>query len=344
MPVHNFEPLRGRVVSLTIASEHLRHNMLGDPSTREVAVYLPEGYDASDADYPLLVALAGYTGSGLKLLSWQSFGEALPNRIERLVRAGEMGPAVVAFPDCFTSLGGNQYVDSDAMGHWASYLVDDVIPRIEAEFRVRAGREHRALFGRSSGGYGALYHAMHHADAWGAAASHSGDCGFDIIFRRDLAPTLDVLARHDGDVSRFLDQLADAKKIQGNQFHVLMILAMAASFDPDPDAPRGIRLPVDPHTGAIVEPRWARWLAHDPLHMVDDPTCQANLRRLSGLFIDCGFRDQYFMHYGTRDLVRRLEAADIPHVYEEFDDGHSGVDYRLDFSLPFLYRALTGAA
>jgi enterochelin esterase-like enzyme len=342
VPVHNFEPLRGRVVSLTIESEHLRRNMLGDPATREVAVHLPEGYDHGDADYPLLVALAGYTGSGLKLLAWQSFGETLPHRVERLVAAGEMGPAVVVFPDCFTSLGGNQYVDSDAMGHWASYLIEDVIPRIESEFRVRRGREHRAVFGRSSGGYGALYHAMRHAEAWGAAASHSGDCDFDIIFRRDLPAALDALARHDGDVGAFLDSLTQAKKVRGAQFHALMILAMAASFAPESDAPRGVRLPVDPHTCALDEERWSRWLAHDPLRMVDDPGCQANLRRLSGLFIDCGSRDEYFMHYGTRHLVRKLESAGIEHQYEEFEDGHSGVDYRLDRSLPFLYRALTG--
>jgi len=32
--------------------------------------------------------------------------------------------------------------------------------------------------------------------------------------------------------------------------------------------------------------------------------------------------------------------AGILHRYEEFDDDHSDVDYWLDVSLPFLYRAL----
>ena len=30
----------------------------------------------------------------------------------------------------------------------------------------------------------------------------------------------------------------------------------------------------------------------------------------------------------------------IDHTYEEFDDTHSSIDYRMDRSLPFLYRAL----
>ena len=49
---------------------------------------------------------------------------------------------------------------------------------------------------------------------------------------------------------------------------------------------------------------------------------------------------QYHIHYGARILSKRLAAAGIRHTYEEFDDDHSDVDYRMDVSLPFLYRAL----
>ena len=48
------------------------------------------------------------------------------------------------------------------------------------------------------------------------------------------------------------------------------------------------------------------------------------------------------MHYGTRLLSARLTAAAIPHRYEEFDDNHSDIDYRMDVSLPYLYAALKG--
>jgi hypothetical protein len=65
-----------------------------------------------------------------------------------------------------------------------------------------------------------------------------------------------------------------------------------------------------------------------------------NLRRLQGVYIDCGWRDQYHIHYGSRQLSRLLAAAGIEHRYEEFDDDHSDVDYRMDTSLPYLYRAL----
>jgi len=69
-------------------------------------------------------------------------------------------------------------------------------------------------------------------------------------------------------------------------------------------------------------------------------SCRANLKTLKGIFIDCGWRDQYRLHYGARILSKRLAEARIPHRYEEFDDTHSSVDYRMDVSLPFLYRGL----
>ena len=85
---------------------------------------------------------------------------------------------------------------------------------------------------------------------------------------------------------------------------------------------------------------WQRWLAHDPLTLIETDSVQSNLRTLRGLFIDCGAFDQYAIHYGTRALVERLTELDIDHTYEEFPDNHSGIDYRLDRSLPYLFAAV----
>jgi S-formylglutathione hydrolase FrmB len=88
----------------------------------------------------------------------------------------------------------------------------------------------------------------------------------------------------------------------------------------------------------MLDTRWKRWLAHDPIHLV--PRYRENLRSLSGIYVDCGSRDQYHIHYGARLLSQQLALAGIRHTYEEFDDNHSDIDYRMNVSLPFLYRAL----
>ena len=343
MPTHNYARPRGRSVEITITSRALATNRLGDPAERSVAVYLPPGYDPdSPTGYPLFVGLAAFGGSGFKLLNWQSFGESLPQRIDRLIAEGEMGPVVLALPDGFTKLGGNQWIDSTVMGRWEAFVLDELIPALEAEFAVRPGAAHRAVFGHSSGGYAALIHAMKHGDRWGAAASHSGDVGFELVYGRELPAALAGLAATRGDAQAFLDKLWAGDQIRGGQFNVLMMLAMAATYAPEDDAPYGARLPVDPDTCARDPQRWARWLAHDPLELADSPAARASLAKLRGLYLDCGSRDEHFIHFGSRALARKLVDAGVDHVYQEFDGGHSNVSHRLDVSLPFLYRALTG--
>jgi len=127
-------------------------------------------------------------------------------------------------------------------------------------------------------------------------------------------------------------------KLSMAEGHCIMNLCMAATYDPDPRAPNGFRLPFNLETGEVIPERWKRWQANDPVNLVE--RYRKNLRSLRGIYIDCGWRDQYHIQYGSRILSKRLARARIAHAYEEFDDNHSDIDYRMDVSLPFLYRAL----
>lgn len=331
--------LEGRIERFELDSELLRGNALGDPHRRPVTVYLPPEYEASPRRrFPLFVDLVGFGSSGPTHVAWKGFDENLPERLERLVREGRMGPVVAVFPDCWTRLGGNQYIDSSALGRYASHLVREVVPAVEARYRTWAEPGRRALFGKSSGGYGALVHGMRHARHWGAVACHSGDMGFDLCYRGEVPRVATALARHGGDPARFLRDFYAKRKPSSGDHTVLMFLAMAASYDPDPDARLGFRLPMDLRTAQVDERRWRRWRAHDPLTLVERASCQRGLRSLGGLYFDCGERDEFHLHFGARRLHDRLDALGIAHHYAEFPDGHSGIDYRMDESLPWLYR------
>lgn len=340
MPVQNFNPLRGRLETVVIESQAIANNILGDPTERQVLVYLPEGYDAESTSYPLFVDIAGFTSSGLAHAGWKGFGESLPQRVDRLIEEGKMGKVIVAMPDCFTSLGGNQYVNSSVLGNWADFLTQEVAPKLEGMYRVTSGA--RALFGKSSGGFGAIVHGMKYGEHWNAIACHSGDMDFDLAYRSDFPKVLMHLARYGGSIETFIQKVQGSQKIGGDEMHTLMILAMAATYDPAPELPFGIRLPVNPRTCEMVDELWQRWLAFDPVRMIEEPASQANLKQLSAVFIDCGSQDQYSLVFGARRLAARLSKLDIDHTYEEFSDNHSGIDYRMDVSLPFMYAALTG--
>jgi enterochelin esterase-like enzyme len=326
---------RGKIHTLTLESALLRDNLLGDPAEREVPVYVPAGHDGTGL--PLLVDLVGFTAGGPAHLNWKNFGENLPERLDRLIAAGELPPVVVAFPDCFTRLGGNQYVNSAAMGPWEDVLIREVVPLVEGRFSC-GGDGRRGVFGKSSGGYGSIVHALKHAGFWAAAACHSGDMGFELCYLPEMPATLRALDKKDGSIEKFITDFEAGPKWSGGDLHILMCLAMCATYDPDPDAFCGVRLPVDPHSCEVIPERWANWLQWDPVVMAEGAA--ANLRRLKGLWIDCGSQDQYNLVYGARRLHRILDAQGIDHVYEEFPDNHSSVDYRMDRSLPFLAKAL----
>jgi hypothetical protein len=357
----------GRVVVVEHDSKVLRGNPLGDPSTRKLAVWLPPGYDEGAARargkrYPVIVDLVGFMGSGLSHIGWRGFSDNVPECAARLVHEGRMAPTIFVFPDCFTALGGNQYVNSPAIGNYADYLTKEIVPFVDREFRTLASREHRGCFGKSSGGYGAIIHGMKYASTWGAIADHSGDAYFDYVYWHDWPNTLNELAKYrprkvapgkvdvrkmekgvdrgrdDGRVRRFLDAVWKKPKLSTAEGHTIMNLCMAATYDPDARAPNGFRLPFNLETGEVIPERWNAWRKHDPVNLV--AKYRRNLKSLRGIYIDCGSRDQYHIHYGSRILSKRLQLAGIAHTYEEFDDTHSDIDYRYDVSLPFLSKAL----
>ena len=357
----------GTVVVLEHDSKILRGNPLGDPHVRKLAVWLPPQYNegatrGKGQRFPVLYDMVGFTGSGLSHIGWKNFSENVPERAARLTHEKKMGPAIVVFPDCFTALGGNQYVNSSAIGDYADYLTKEIVAFVDKEFRTLASREHRGCFGKSSGGYGAIVHGMRYPKTWGAIADHSGDSYFEFVYGHDWPNTLNELAKYratpvkagpldvmrlekgagdgidDGRVRRFLEAVWKKPKLSQAEGHCIMNLCMAASYDPDPKAPNGFRLPFNLETGEWIPERWNKWRAHDPVNLVT--RFKANLKTLRGIYIDCGWSDQFHIHYGTRILSKRLHEAGIEHLYEEFDDNHSDVDYRMDVSLPFLFRAL----
>ncbi|WP_431262137.1 alpha/beta hydrolase [Roseateles chitinivorans] len=325
----------GTVHRLILDSEVLAGNLVGAPTRRLVDVYIPHGHDGRGL--PLLVDIVGFTAGGPVHTNWKNFGENLPERLDRLIASGELPPVVVAFPDCFTKLGGNQYVNSVAMGRWDDFLREEVVPFVEQRFDC-GGNGRRGIFGKSSGGYGAMVHALLHPDFWSAAAAHSGDMGFELLYRHEFVPVLRALAKQP-DIGQWVDAFWSAKKPKDSDVHILMMFAQAASFDPDPSAPYGVRLPVTLDTCELIPERWAHWLAWDPLTLVESHG--AGLNALKALYIDCGDVDQYNLVYGARRMHRRLDAMGVKHVYEEFDDNHTAVDYRMDISLPILVKALS---
>ena len=82
---------------------------------------------------------------------------SLATRCDRWIVDEECPPFIAVLPDCMTYLGGSQFVDSPAIGSYASYLMQEVLPHLQEAFSWNGKL---GLTGRSSGGYGSLRLAM----------------------------------------------------------------------------------------------------------------------------------------------------------------------------------------
>jgi S-formylglutathione hydrolase FrmB len=318
-----------------VESRVLGGNSLGDPTTRDLYVWTP-AEDRPETPLPTLLAVVGFTGSGAMLFNVDPLGEDLGHRMERLVASGACPPCRIVAPDCFTRVGGNQYINSSATGRYEDYLLEEIVPFVEERYRVKRW----GVFGKSSGGYGSFMLGVRHPDVFAALADHSGDAGFELCYLQDFAGALDAY-REAGGPAAWLDKFwADDNRHRQKHDKPLNILGMAAHYSPNPDAPLGFDLPFDLETGEFRPEVWERWRALDPVNLMAQPEVVAALRRMRVVYVDCGVHDEFALVWGARALVARMRRAGLAPVHEEFDDGHMSVSYRYERSVPLLVRAL----
>ncbi|MGH2405175.1 MAG: alpha/beta hydrolase, partial [bacterium] len=322
-----------------IESRALAGNPLGDPHIRQIPVYLPPGYDDGTASYPTIYWLHGFTSIGLSAINAHPWTPSLPTCMDRVNAAGAP-PAILVMADGFTKYGGSQYLNSTATGRYEDFVVSEVVAHIDRAYRTIAAPAGRGINGKSSGGYGALVLAMRHPDVFGAVASHSGDMYFEACYKPDFWKFCNIVAKHGG-VEPFLRAFLEMPKKTTDAVTAINIAAMAMAYSPNAHRRHlGFDLPFDPHTGELDDAVWARWLTWDPVHMAASHA--AALRALRLIYFECGSRDQYFLHLGARLLHRRLDAMDIRHEYQEFDDDHTAINYRYVESLRRLCETLGG--
>jgi enterochelin esterase family protein len=332
---------RGSVQVVTVESDVLKGNLPGDPHVRDLHVYLPPGYESGGARYPVVWVLAGFTGRGRGILNDGPWSPAISDRMDALIASRTCRPMILALPDCFTHLGGSQYVNSEGLGRYEDHVVRELVPFVDRTFRTLPEARHRGVAGKSSGGYGAVTLGMKHPDVFGAIACHSGDMYFGFCYGRDFGPAIRRIRKAGGLAAWYEAFRASvrARGLRGEDHAALDTVAMAACYSPNPGAPPTYcDLPFDLETGAMRFDVFERWFAFDPLHMVERHA--ENLRRARLLYFDCGIEDEFFLELGARQMSAKLKALGVAHTYEEFEDGHMGVSYRYDVSLPRLSDAL----
>lgn len=327
----------------TLESRVLKGNPLGDPTTREVGVYTPPS--GRTEGRPLLILLQGFTGAGWMLFDRRPppFQEGLVLLLDRLIRSGECGEAVLVAPDALTCLGGSQYVNSSATGRYADHILDEVVPWAHETF----GTGPVGVLGQSSGGFGALHLALERPGTFEAVGSSAGDMAFDLMFPHDFALAVRHFNRVGGP-TKFLESfLADPSVVKGPydpSGAALLVLAMAACYSPTAGDAGAFELPFDPITGERVPEVWQRWLAFDPVVRVAEAKGAAALRSLKLLHVTAGTSDEWALDVAARVFVAAARRAQVPVLHEEIEGGHFQKNERFRRLFVRMVAALNGTA
>ncbi len=145
----------------TVVTRSLDSAVLGQ--TKQYNLYLPPDW-CHLSDLPLLVMLHGRNGD---YTDWVNKG-ALDQAADMLIRSGEIRPLIILMPD-----GDDSFYVNGPLGDYETYIVEELLSAVEAEFPTTAARDSRFIGGLSMGGYGALYLGLRHPDLFSAIGAHS---------------------------------------------------------------------------------------------------------------------------------------------------------------------------
>ena len=134
---------------------------------RHVEVWLPPGYDADgSARYPVL-----YMSDGQNLFDPRIANTGADWGVdESIVRLSEDGviPPVIVVGAWSTDERGPEYSPWHDAPDYARFLIEELMPRVNAEFRTATGPEYTAFMGSSMGGLLSFYLVINHPDVFGA--------------------------------------------------------------------------------------------------------------------------------------------------------------------------------
>ncbi len=335
---------KSQLLILSHTSKVLKNNPLGDPYEREFPVYFPPSYFTLEKKFPVTFLIAGFTGNGFSNVNFSFMVENIQERLDRLIREGKMKEMIVVMPDCITKYGGSQYINSTATGRYEDYVIKELVPFMDENFRTIPHAYSRAICGKSSGGYGAMILSMKNPDVFGLMCSTAGDAYFQYCYGSEIPNFITDIERYgkgDKAVVNFIKNELNYKQPKPKSFHSnCNTIGMASCYSPNPGNLKtkgyNFDLPLDLNTGEFRKDIFNKWLKHDPVNLVGK--YKKNLKKLKLIFIDAGKSDEFSLNIGARIFSDRLTKNGIKHFHEEFEGGHFNIQHRYDRTFEMISK------
>jgi hypothetical protein len=319
------------VVSRELSSRNFAHNKIGVSPVRKMAVYLPAGYEGSER-YPVIYFLP---------TPFEDYRAAFEQRhaqrlFDRAITSGAIGKFIFVSVDMTTPLGSCWYVNSPVTGNWEDFVVQELVPFVDANFKTLPSRDSRGIAGDFMGAYGAIRFSMRHPEIFGSVYGlHPVGTGSGVQIMH-ARPNWDLLAQ-----AKSLDD------IKPDRFSSIFTAIFQAHLPNPEKPPLFIDLAAHNEGGQLViDPKLTERLRASFLLESLIPQYAENLKSLRGFKFDWSRSDANYDHvYANQAFTHKLNEFGIAHEAEEYNGmGNEpvwGEDGRFTTEvLPFFQRHL----
>jgi pimeloyl-ACP methyl ester carboxylesterase len=315
-----------------LRGDSLTHSLIGTNPVRKLAVYLPPSYSGSVERYPVIY----YLPSPFEGFRPGFYQQDVRGEIDQAIASHGIGEVILVAVDMTTPLGCSWYVNSPVTGNWEDFMIREVVPYVDANFRTLSHRDSRGIVGDEMGGYGAIRFAMTHPEVFGTVyALFPGGTG------SGLTP---MYSRPDWTTLANARSLDDVHKGGFNQIFTTIYQA----FLPDVNRPPlfiDLQARKSGDTYIVDAAATQRMRESFFLEALIPPYAE-NLKSLRGFKFDWDRNDEIQDHvYAAQVFTHKLNEYGIRHEAEEYNgvwnedkwsqDGRVSTDV-----LPFFQRYL----
>jgi enterochelin esterase-like enzyme len=149
-------------------------------NSRRIRIYTPPGYGISDEHYPMMLF-----HDGLEYISLANADRVL----DYLIWQGRIKPIVGVF---VPPVNRTPEYAGNLKDEFSTFIVDEIIPWLDAKYRTIPDPAFRATLGASNGGNISLWLGLHHSDVFGNIAAQSSNVQESISNGFQTGPMLDL--------------------------------------------------------------------------------------------------------------------------------------------------------
>ncbi|HSY18192.1 MAG TPA: alpha/beta hydrolase-fold protein [Candidatus Acidoferrales bacterium] len=314
-----------RLEVITLHSEALKNNILHDPDTRPVPIFIP-AQATNGIPLPILYYLPGYGNSAAKILSnsniWLKFTQKV---------ADDGTPVILVVADGWTRWGGGQFLNSPAQGNYEDFVCDEVVHAVEARHPAPTNGVRRIIGGHSSGGFGALRLGSDRQQLYDAILALSPDSDFPTS-HLPLVTVPSVAKLSPADAKKFMTGELPMSKDEDINY----ALGLSCAYAPSASPHLGEFEWLYDEKGKLRADVWQRWLDNDPLTVVrKNPNAFSPEQKI---YLEGAAQDQFAANIGARKIYEVLKLRTSRCTFYEPPGRHADhVRERLQRGLQWVF-------